>query len=89
MSARLSVKSNLDGVRFPLVDAIENKLAVQIIVFGAQHKSFGGLAVQQDRGRARTSAAPFSVAVRTARNAMIVACVVPHAPLEFFLRLDR
>ena len=31
-----------------------------------------------------TSAEPFSVASSSARSAMMVACVVLHAPLEFF-----
>ena len=69
---------------FPSSTALTTNWWYRSLFSGLNTRVSAGLPFSTTVTVPRTSAAPFSVAVRRARNAMIVAWVVPHVPLASF-----
>ena len=80
-----SSQLSLDGVLldsvFLALDSLEHELMQQIVVLRRQREFLRRACRSAEPAACRgRRAAPFSVASSSARRAMMVACVVPHAP---------
>ena len=83
--AALAGKADFDFVRRPRIDFLENELMEQVVIFRGELEPAGDFPFRSTSTAPFAVAPPFSIESSSARNAMMVACVVPQVPAASLL----